>query len=181
METRCSSALILFPRRPRRDHHCVTPLLYAKMDGLVRPIDTEEWQRELKDELLNPLRLVSSSSALHWERKRDAKSLMHVEPSFPTTTLEFVTRGLDGRVTGYREVTHRNAANRKTAKSSTDLTRKAGDSKGFIRGKSAYYPFRPGGLVSVDLEGQHDIEAIERAIDRKGSLPPFTRSSHAID
>jgi len=39
-----------------------------------------------------------------WDYEIDVRQLLHMEPSAPTTTLEFETAGLDGEIVGYREV-----------------------------------------------------------------------------
>ena len=48
--------------------------------------------------------LRSAQSCSSWPYEIDIRSLLHLEPSAPTTTLEFETAGLDGEIVGYREV-----------------------------------------------------------------------------
>ncbi|BGP47048.1 Antiviral helicase ski2 [Rhodotorula kratochvilovae] len=123
----------------------------------------------------------------HWDRPADLRSLLHLEPTLPTTQLEFVSTGLSGDITGYRETTQTAAASR-TATNSTALDRKPASYQGsFVRGKSSYFPFRPGGLADVvldddsnDVEVTAAAEGLEKAFE-KGyggirTIPPgFTR------
>lgn len=105
----------------------------------------------------------------HWTRPTDLRSLLHITPTFPTTSLSFRSSGLDGAITGYKEVSL--AALPKTALNSTALDRQPGSYKGsFVRGKSSYFPFRPGGLADVglgddDMEGADLAEKMEKAFD----------------
>jgi len=46
----------------------------------------------------------SISPCRSWDYEIDVRQLLHMEPSAPTTTLEFETAGLDGEIVGYREV-----------------------------------------------------------------------------
>lgn len=88
------------------------------------------------------------------------RSLLHVEPTFPTTTLEFTATGLNGTITGYKEVSLPAAP--RTALNSTSVERKPSSYVGsFVRGKSSYFPFRPGGLTDVVLDLEDDAEVTE--------------------
>lgn len=115
----------------------------------------------------------------HWQSHVDLASLLHIEPTLPTTTLNFLSSGLDGQITGYREET--SAAAPLTALNSTAVERAPtsyASGNSFVRGKSSYYPFRPGGLGDMGLdkvgEGKGDEpgldalgEGLERAFDKR--------------
>lgn len=105
----------------------------------------------------------------HWHRPTDLRSLLHLEPTLPTTQLEFVSTGLSGDISGYRETTTTAAAAR-TATNSTALDRKPADYVGsFVRGKSSYFPFKPGGLADVvldDDDGAQGGAALEQGLEK---------------
>jgi len=113
----------------------------------------------------------------HWNQKPNLDKLLHIEPTFPTTSLNFVSSGLDGQISGYREVTA--SAQPLTALNSTSVDRAPSNyTTGFVRGKSSYYPFKPGGLGDLGLdkvgEGKLDGaglealgEGLERAFDKR--------------
>lgn len=77
-------------------------------------------------------------------------------PTQTRTITRFTREGLEGRVTGYKEVTV--PANSATAKNSTSFLRKPANRADFVRGAAGFFPFVPGGLDGVqavaDLEEQ---------------------------
>ncbi|KAG6851342.1 hypothetical protein H0H93_005740 [Arthromyces matolae] len=79
----------------------------------------------------------------HWESEISIPDLLTLEPSPPPTTLSFVRTGLSGRVTGYVETPNPRVL---TGRTSSSLDRAPAPSKTFVRGKSGYVPFWPGGL-----------------------------------
>ncbi|SGY79528.1 BQ5605_C008g05156 [Microbotryum silenes-dioicae] len=139
--------------------------------------------------------LHEPSWRLNWNRPVDIRSLLHVEPTHPTTSLTLLTSGLDGHISGYRETTVTASSQARTALNSTSLDRKPANysNNGFVRGKSTYYPFRPGGLGEViGLQEAHDFsegqtERLENAFEKgsgqfrnetsgRSTVPPgFTR------
>ena len=82
-------------------------------------------------------------------------------PTMTRTVTRFTREGLEGRVTGYREVTV--PAQSATAKSSTSLVRKPASRAEFVRGAAGFFPFAPGGLDGIqavaDLEDQANQQA----------------------
>ena len=86
----------------------------------------------------------------------DYTELFQLAPTQTRTITRFTREGLEGRVTGYREVTL--PANSATAKNSTSLLRKPANRAEFVRGAAGFFPFVPGGLEGVqavaDLEDQ---------------------------
>lgn len=87
-----------------------------------------------------------------WTREPDLGSLLFVEPFAPATTLNFTSSGLDGRITGYQEVSNARGA-LLSAKASTSLQREPANIQNFVRGSSSHVPFRPGGL-DIGLESE---------------------------
>lgn len=124
----------------------------------------------------------------HWERDADLRSLLHIDPTHPTTSLEFISTGLSGEITGYREVT--TTVNARTAANSTSMERKPADYQGsFVRGKSSYFPFRPGGLGDAVLAGEEEeeadatpslaVEGLEKAFEKgRGAFLPPSCAGH---
>ncbi|GAA6061400.1 hypothetical protein JCM10212_000660 [Sporobolomyces blumeae] len=148
-------------------------------------IDEEESD---EDDGMDDLDLPPSQWALNWSRETNLRSLLHIDPTFPTTQLEFTSSGLSGTITGYKEVSA--TRSQRTALNSTSLARKPakGDETSFVRGKSSYFPFRPGGLGDVVLEDDANDDAkiggatdrLEKAFEKgRGGIrtipPGFTR------
>ncbi|KAM5536013.1 hypothetical protein V8D89_010271 [Ganoderma adspersum] len=113
---------------------------------------------------------------LHWETRLSIPSLLKFEPSPPSTSLAFLRTGLQGRVTGYTEVSNPPVA---TGLTSTAIDRAPGPSRNFVRGKSGYVPFWPGGLdtlkTSEDIvefeEGSSQIRTVAPGLSRGLKLP----------
>ncbi|GAA5916164.1 SKI complex RNA helicase subunit SKI2 [Sporobolomyces salmoneus] len=152
----------------------------------------EEIRAELDDNWLLPSRdgrkeLDPAEWAMNWNRESDLRSLLHIEPTQPTTQLEFTSSGLSGNITGYKEVS--TTGGTRTALNSTSLERKPANYEGsFVRGKSSYFPFRPGGLGDAILDDELDeggaldqaTQGLEKAFEKgRGGIrtipPGFTR------
>ena len=84
--------------------------------------------------------------------------LCELAPTQNRTVTRLVREGLQGRVTGYKEVTV--PASSATAKNSTSILRKPADRADFVRGSAGFLPFTPGGLDGIDAIDT--IDAIER-------------------
>lgn len=82
--------------------------------------------------------------------------LYKLAPTQDRTVTRFTREGLEGRVTGYKEVTV--PASSANAKNSTSILRKPANRADFVRGAGGYLPFTPGGLDG--------IEAVAEAEDR---------------
>ncbi|GAA5893928.1 hypothetical protein JCM8208_001280 [Rhodotorula glutinis] len=130
----------------------------------------DDIRREIDDGWLLPSRdgrneLRAAEWAMHWDRPADLRSLLHLEPTLPTTSLEFISTGLSGDISGYRETTSTSAQATRTATNSTALDRKPASYQGsFVRGKSSYFPFRPGGLGDVVVDDDDEAADGERAL-----------------
>ncbi|KAI0975881.1 DSHCT domain-containing protein [Xylaria arbuscula] len=83
-----------------------------------------------------------------WDCAADVTELFRIAPTQTRTVTRFQRQGLEGRVTGYTNVTV--PANSATAKNSTSLSRKPGSRADFVRGAAGFFPFAPGGLESVE-------------------------------
>ncbi|KAG8960224.1 hypothetical protein FRC03_006880 [Tulasnella sp. 419] len=101
----------------------------------------------------------------HWEHKISIPSLLKLSPSPPSTQLTFQRAGLDGRITGYVETpAPRQTA---TALTSTSISRAPGPASTFVRGKSGYIPFLPGGLDDVAVKSDNLTDVVDRRGLRK--------------
>lgn len=83
-----------------------------------------------------------------WDCPTDLTELFRIAPTQSRTVTRFQRHGLEGRVTGYKNVTI--PANSATAKNSTSLLRKPAGRADFVRGAAGFFPFAPGGLESVE-------------------------------
>ncbi|EIW64030.1 antiviral helicase [Trametes versicolor FP-101664 SS1] len=118
--------------------------------GLAALPSRDEVHRQIETDLLLPKESLPShwlpTYQLHWENKLSIPALLKYEPAPPPTSLSFVRTGLQGRVTGYAEISNPRVSNGLT---STALDRAPGPSRNFVRGKAGYVPFWPGGLDNL--------------------------------
>ena len=104
---------------------------------------------------LSPPELARSQ--VHWQRQPKLEHMLWAEPSTSLHSLEFVRAGLEGRIVSYREVSHTSTP-LLDSKSSASMARKPATSSNFVRGKSAYVPFAPGGLENEVMKTADDAE-----------------------
>ncbi|KAF2084998.1 antiviral helicase [Saccharata proteae CBS 121410] len=83
-----------------------------------------------------------------WDAPTNYADIFEVAPTQTRTIIRFTREGLEGRVTGYKEVTV--PASSATAKNSTSLLRKPANRADFVRGAAGFFPFAPGGLDGVE-------------------------------
>ncbi|KAF5021098.1 hypothetical protein F66182_6887, partial [Fusarium sp. NRRL 66182] len=114
--------------------------------------DPEELKRHLEELLLSPSPEFSpewlNRLQQRWDFEADYTSLFKVAPPHTRTLTRFQRHGLEGRVTGYKNVTV--PANSATAKNSTSLSRKPANRADFVRGAAGFFPFAPGGLEGIE-------------------------------
>ncbi|KXJ89372.1 NUC185 domain-domain-containing protein [Microdochium bolleyi] len=107
---------------------------------------------ELEERFLTPSNKFSTEwlnrLQQRWDCPTDLTELFRIAPTQSRTVTRFQRQGLEGRVTGYKNVTI--PANSATAKNSTSLLRKPGGRADFVRGAAGFFPFAPGGLESVE-------------------------------
>ncbi|KAI8937205.1 hypothetical protein NX059_006414 [Plenodomus lindquistii] len=122
----------------------------------------ETIKKELEAEFLTPSRSFNAEwlnrLQQRWDAPTDYRSLFQIAPTQTRTIIRFTREGLEGRVTGYREVTV--PANSATAKNSTSLLRKPANRAEFVRGAAGFFPFAPGGLDGVEAIAAIEDEAI---------------------
>lgn len=92
-----------------------------------------------------------------WDVSADYADLFEVAPTQTRTITRFNREGLEGRVTGYQEVTV--PASSANAKNSTSLLRRPAGRADFVRGAAGFFPFAPGGLDGVEALAAMESEA----------------------
>jgi antiviral helicase SKI2 len=124
----------------------------------------QELKKELEEEFLSPSTSFSTAWLNELQQRWDAPTnyagLFEIAPTQTRTIIRFTREGLEGRVTGYKEVTV--PANSATAKNSTSLLRKPANRAEFVRGAAGFFPFAPGGLDGVEAIAAMEDEAMLR-------------------
>ena len=111
-----------------------------------------------------------------WDAPTKYNELFSLAPTQTRTIIRFTREGLEGRVTGYKEVTV--PANSATAKNSTSILRKPANRADFVRGAAGFYPFAPGGLDAVEATAAYEDELLQQ--DEDGA-PKRSRLDRVID
>lgn len=118
-------------------------------------------KKELEEELLSPPTEFSAQWLNKLQQRWDAPvnyvELAELAPTQTRTITRFTREGLEGRVTGYKEVTV--PASSANAKNSTSLLRRPASRADFVRGAAGFFPFAPGGLDSVDAIAEFEDQA----------------------
>ncbi|KAL2183587.1 antiviral helicase [Thermothelomyces heterothallicus CBS 203.75] len=114
--------------------------------------DPDQLRAELEAKYLSPSAVFSSDwldkLQQRWAAPADYALLFRIAPTQSRTVTRFIRHGLEGRVTGYRNVTV--PASHATAKSSTSMLRKPASRADFVRGAAGFFPFAPGGLEGIE-------------------------------
>ena len=110
-----------------------------------------------------------------WDAPINYSELATLAPTQTRTIIRFTRDGLEGRVTGYKEVTV--PANSATAKNSTSLLRKPANRADFVRGAAGFYPFAPGGLDAVEATAAYEDELLQQ----NGAISKTDRLDRVID
>ncbi|KAH8589712.1 NUC185 domain-containing protein [Bisporella sp. PMI_857] len=125
-------------------------------------LDPEDIKKELEQKYLTPSTKFSTEwlnrLQQRWEAPTDYAGLFKIAPTQTRTITRFTREGLEGRVTGYKEVTV--PANSATAKNSTSFLRKPASKADFVRGAAGFYPFAPGGLDAVEAAALLDEQSM---------------------
>ncbi|KAI0101156.1 antiviral helicase [Daldinia grandis] len=127
---------ILFQQGPRKRFKQDPAILKAELEQkFLTPSNkfSTEWLNRLQQ---------------RWDSPTDLTELFRIAPTQTRTVTRFQRQGLEGRVTGYKNVTI--PATSATAKNSTSLMRKPGGRADFVRGAAGFFPFAPGGLDGVE-------------------------------
>jgi len=124
----------------------------------------ETIKQELEAEFLTPSKSFNAQwlnrLQQRWDAPTNYRSLFQIAPTQTRTIIRFTREGLEGRVTGYKEVTVPAAS--ATAKNSTSLLRKPANRAEFVRGAAGFFPFAPGGLDGVEAIAAIEDDAIQK-------------------
>ncbi|PYH77902.1 antiviral helicase [Aspergillus uvarum CBS 121591] len=117
-------------------------------------------KEELEQEFLNPSARFGSEwlnrLQRRWDVSTDYGDLFDIAGTQSRTVVRFDRDGLEGRVTGYHEVTI--PATSANAKNSTSLLRRPAGRADFVRGAAGFFPFAPGGLEGVEAIAEMDLD-----------------------
>ncbi|KAI4198317.1 MAG: hypothetical protein LQ350_005334 [Teloschistes chrysophthalmus] len=154
------------------------------LTALVCPTGSKDTQSpspaDLKQELENSFLQPSPSFdnvwlnrlQLPWDISPDLSKLFELVPPQTRSVIRFNREGLEGKVTGYKEITV--PASGATAKNSTSFQRKPANRADFVRGAAGFFPFAPGGLDGVqainDLEDEEVDESVQTSKTQRHSL-----------
>ncbi|KAG8986475.1 hypothetical protein FRB90_003977, partial [Tulasnella sp. 427] len=158
-------------------HGGATPEAILEELGLAGIPSQEVLLQEIEREILYPKDIIPehwlSEYKLHWDHELSIPSLFTLEPSVPSTVLTFQRSGLNGRIVGYSETN----ANRvlATGLTSTSLSRAPAPPSTFVRGKSGYMPFLPGGLEDAVVGTEETEEGSEKQKGLRTIPPGFSR------
>ncbi|OIW30756.1 DSHCT domain-containing protein [Coniochaeta ligniaria NRRL 30616] len=137
------------------DDKSIDDILFLQSPRKRRKPDPEAIRAALEEKYLAPSQTFSTEwlnrLQQRWEEPTDLNQLYRIAPTQSRTVARFLRHGLEGRVTGYKNVTvpaDRYAAT--TAKNSTSLGRKPASRSDFVRGAAGFFPFAPGGVESIE-------------------------------
>jgi len=130
----------------------IDDILFNRVASEPHKQNPEELRAELEEKYLKPSTEFSTEwldrLQQRWDAPVDHSLLFRIAPTQTRTVTRFLRHGLEGRVTGYRNVTL--PASHATAKTSTSMLRKPAGRADFVRGGAGFFPFAPGGLESVE-------------------------------
>ncbi|CAG8009507.1 unnamed protein product [Penicillium olsonii] len=139
--------------------------------------DAQDLLSELENEFLEPSNQFGTRwlNALQkrWDVSTDHTDLFEIAPTQTRTVTRFTREGLEGRVTGYHEVTVPAAS--ANAKNSTSLLRRPAGRADFVRGAAGFFPFAPGGLEGVEALAALESEEQDTEQARNGKQPGLDR------
>lgn len=98
-----------------------------------------------------------STYQITWDRDFHVPSLLSSELSPPPTSVSFVRAGLEGRIVGHTETPIKRNT---TGLTSTSINRTPAPAQNFVRGKSGYVPFLPGGLDNIIEPGEKKSSSV---------------------
>ncbi|KAL2015537.1 hypothetical protein VTK56DRAFT_5248 [Thermocarpiscus australiensis] len=154
----------------------IDDILDKKFTREPRKRDSDELRAELEAKYLTPPTTFSTEwlnkLQQRWDTPTDYSLLFRIAPTQSRTVTRFIRHGLEGRVTGYRNVTV--PASHATAKTSTSMLRKPASRADFVRGAAGFFPFAPGGLEGIEstaaLEDQLRASAAAEEVDSRKKL-----------
>jgi len=129
-------------------------------------------KQSLEEEFLTPSTSFSTqwlnTLQQRWDTPTRYTDLFQIAPTQTRTIIRFNREGLEGRVSGYKEITV--PASSATAKNSTSLLRKPANRAEFVRGAAGFFPFAPGGLDGVEAIASLEDHALQQEESGRSGL-----------
>jgi antiviral helicase SKI2 len=126
-------------------------------------ISKDALKQSLEEDFLTPSTSFSTQwlneLQQRWDTPTNYADLFEMAPTQTRTIIRFNREGLEGRVSGYKEITV--PASSATAKNSTSLLRKPANRAEFVRGAAGFFPFAPGGLDGVEAIASLEEQALQ--------------------
>ena len=150
---------------------CIDDRLGQQMPRKRVKGDPDTLKKELEEAFLTPPPYFGpewlDKLQQRWDIATDYRGIYELAPTQTRTVTRFIREGLEGKVTGYKEVTV--PANSATAKNSTSLLRKPANRADFVRGAAGFFPFAPGGLDGITAIAALEDQAIQDDQEKKRS------------
>ncbi|KAI9851279.1 MAG: hypothetical protein M1838_004113 [Thelocarpon superellum] len=160
------------------EDNLIDQILHEHRARAREPRSQDQLRKELQDRFLTPSPSFSTEwlnkLQQRWDAPPDYTDLFALAPTQTRTITRFTRAGLEGRVTGYREITV--PASSATAKNSTSLLRRPANRADFVRGAAGFYPFAPGGLDDVEATAAFEDASSQSRHDR-----PEGKASASLD
>ena len=139
---------------------------------------SEDIKKQLEEEFLAPPAKFSAEwlnkLQQRWDVQTNYADICQLAPTQTRTVTRFLREGLEGRVTGYKEVTI--PASSANAKNSTSILRRPANRADFVRGAAGFFPFAPGGLDGVDsIQAYEDQARLEETRKPAGKSDGLNR------
>lgn len=150
---------------------------------MARDLRTQRWPEQIKQDLEREFLSPPTTFSPEWLNRLqqrwdyqtpDYTELCQLAPTQTRTITRFTREGLEGKVTGYKQVTV--PASSATAKNSTSLLRRPANRADFVRGAAGFFPFAPGGLDGVDA-----IQAYEDQARLEQEHQPMRKRTGGLD
>lgn len=153
-----------------QDFDCIDDLLTAQRPKKRRRNSLNTIKAELEQAFLRPPTSFNTEwlnrLQQRWDVPIDYTGLCEMAPTQTRTIIRFTREGLEGKVTGYKEVTV--PATSATAKNSTSMMRKPANRADFVRGAAGFFPFTPGGLDGVQAVADFEDKALQESKQVEG-------------
>ncbi|KAL8729550.1 MAG: hypothetical protein Q9166_004630 [cf. Caloplaca sp. 2 TL-2023] len=136
-------------------------------------VSRESVAKELETSFLRPSKAFDEAwlnrLQQRWQIPADLTPLFKLAPTQTRSVIRFTREGLEGKVTGYKEVTV--PAGSATAKNSTSFLRKPANRADFVRGVAGFFPFAPGGLDDIQAVAELEDERVKETLSINKSRP----------
>ena len=146
------------------ENFCIDDILSEQRPRKKEQKPLEAVKIELEETFLKPPTSFSAEwlnkLQQRWDVPTNYTDLFQMAPTQTRTITRFTREGLEGKVTGYKDVTV--PASSATAKNSTSMLRKPANRADFVRGAAGFFPFAPGGLDGVQAIADLEDKALQR-------------------